>query len=139
MRPPDLSKCPRNVTIPAGATSVSFTFAGTKAGVEELLATPADTSYETAFARVQVAAPSQLTLRKAVSNPLPGNVAVQLTDANGLPYPAARIVAITTSGSVTPPTATADASGACDFPMDSWSRRRQSAHTFAWRPLPPSP
>src|SRR5262249_46150206 len=44
-----------SVTIPAGATSVSFTITGTRAGVEEVAAVPADGSYETAVARVQVA------------------------------------------------------------------------------------
>ena len=60
------AQVPAQVTIAAGATSATFSISGIKAGVEELLATPADSSYETAFARVQVAAPSQLTLRKAV-------------------------------------------------------------------------
>jgi hypothetical protein len=109
--PAGFMEVPPNVTIPAGATSVSFPISGMKAGVEELLATPADTSYEVAFARVQVAAPSQLTLRKAVNNPFAGNVAVQLSDINGLAYPGARIVAAATSGSVTPAIATTDASG----------------------------
>jgi uncharacterized protein (TIGR03437 family) len=104
---------PAQVTIAAGATSASFTVSGIKAGVEELLATPSDSSYEIAFARVQAAAASQLTLRKAIS-PFP-NVAVQLTDVNGLPYPGTRIVAAATSGSVTPAIAAADASGFASF------------------------
>jgi uncharacterized protein (TIGR03437 family) len=79
------------------------------------LATAADSSYEVAFARVQVAGASQLTLRRAVTNPFSGNVAVQLTDANGLPYPGARIVAAATSGSVTPASATTDAAGISGF------------------------
>ena len=109
------AQVPALVTIPAGATSASFTISGKNAGVEELLATPADSSYEVAFARVQVAAPSQLTLRTALSNPFSGNVAVQLTDVNGLPYPGARILAAATSGSVTPATATTDAAGLATF------------------------
>jgi hypothetical protein len=48
----------------------SFTVSGIKAWVEELLATAADSSYEIAFARVQVAAPAQLTLRQAAGNPV---------------------------------------------------------------------
>ncbi len=107
---------PDHVTVPAGAASVSFTVSGKTAGVEELLATPADPTYEVAFARVQVAAPSQLTLRQALSNPFSGNVAVQLTDANGLPYPGARIVAAATgSGRVTPAIGTTDATGVASF------------------------
>ena len=61
--PAGYAQVPEQVTIAAGATTASFTVSGIKAGVEELLATPADSSYEIAFARVQVAAPSQLTLR----------------------------------------------------------------------------
>ena len=113
--PAGFAQVPAQVTIAVGATSASFTVSGIKAGVEELLATAADSSYEVAFARVQVAAPTQLTLRKATSNPLSGNVAVQLTDANGLPYPGARIVAAATGGSVTPAIAAADTSGVASF------------------------
>ena len=69
-------------------------------------ATPADPSYETAFARVQVAAPAQLTLRTVSGDaqlanriePLPAPVVVQLTDVNGLPYPGARIDATPSAG-----------------------------------------
>ena len=118
-----LAQVPAQVTIAAGATSASFTVVGKKAGVEELLATPADSSYETAFARVQVAAAAQLTLR-AVSGDnqvpnstgaLPAPVVVRLTDANGLPYPGALIQAAAAGGKVTPATATADASGQASF------------------------
>ena len=121
--PAGFAQVPAQVVIAAGASSASFTVSGKSAGVEELLATPADSSYETAFARVQVAAPAQLTLR-AVSGdnqvatsagPLPAPVVVRLTDINGLPYPGARIQAATAGGSVTPATATADASGQASF------------------------
>jgi hypothetical protein len=80
---------------------VKFTFTGLKAGVEEVLATPSDPSYETAYARVQVADASMLKL-VAVSGdrqiatsagPLPAPIVVRLTDANNLPYPGAQIVA----------------------------------------------
>ncbi|MCX6629920.1 MAG: hypothetical protein NTW28_20065, partial [Candidatus Solibacter sp.] len=99
----------------AGAITAQFTVSGIKAGVEELLATPTDSSYEVAFARLQVAAPSQLTLRQASGGDFSGNVVVQLTDVNGLPYPGARIVAAATSGGVTPATATANAAGFASF------------------------
>ena len=113
--PAGFVQVPDHVTIAAGTTSASFTVAGKNAGVEELLATPpVDSSYETAYARVQVAAASQLTLRTA-SSTTPGSVAVQLTDANGLPYPGAHIMAAATSGSVTPTVATADAAGIASF------------------------
>jgi uncharacterized protein (TIGR03437 family) len=114
---------PAQVTIAAGATSASFTVSGKNAGVEELLATPADSSYETAFARVQVAAPSQLALHAVsgdnqVPGPtgaLPAPVVVRLTDGNGLPYPGALIQAAAAGGSVRPDTATADVSGQASF------------------------
>jgi uncharacterized protein (TIGR03437 family) len=125
--PLGFAQVPSQVTIAAGATSASFTVSGIKAGVEELLATPADSSYETAFARVQVAAAAQLTLR-AVSGDnqvpnsngsLPAPVVVRLTDTNGLPYPGALIQAAAAGGSVTPTTATADASGQASFQWTS--------------------
>jgi uncharacterized protein (TIGR03437 family) len=114
--PAGFAQVPAQVIVPAGATSTTFTITGGPiAGVEELLATPADPSYEAAFARVQVAAEGQLTLQEIVSNPLAGNVAVRLTDGNGLPYPGARIQAVATAGSVTPAVATANASGIASF------------------------
>ena len=118
--PAGFVQVPAQVTIAAGATSATFAVsAGNKAGVEELLAAPADSSYEVAFARVQVAAPSQLTLQAvSVRNPFPGFVAARLTDVNGLPYPGARIVAAASSGSVMPAIAAADATGLVSF---QWS------------------
>jgi uncharacterized protein (TIGR03437 family) len=122
--PLGFAQVPPQVTIAAGATSASFTVSGKKAGVEELLATPADSSYETAFARVQVAAPSQLTLRAVsgdnqVPDPtgaLPAPIVVRLTDANGLPYPDAVIQAAPTAGgTVSPLTATTDVFGHARF------------------------
>jgi uncharacterized protein (TIGR03437 family) len=123
---------PEQVTIAAGATSASFTVSGIKAGVEEVLATPGDSNYETTFARVQVAAPAQLTLRKA-SSPFPGSVAVQLTDTNGLPYPGARIVAAVTGGSVTPASATADSAG---FAIFQWAAGTDSHLKFSLEAAP---
>ena len=121
--PLGFAQVPAQVTVAAGATSASFSVSGIKAGVEELLAAPVDSGYETAFARVQVAAPSQLTLRTvsgdnqvpSSTGALPAPVVVRLTDANGLPYPGALIQAAAAGGSVTPATATADASGQASF------------------------
>ena len=121
--PTGVAQVPERVTIAAGATTAQFTISGVKGGVEELLATPADSGYETAFARVQVAAPSQLTLRtvsgdnqvSTSAGPLPSPVVVRLTDVNGLPYPGARILAAAAGGSVTPAIATADAAGQASF------------------------
>ena len=53
------AKLPASVTIPAGASSASFPVSGLRAGVEEVTAVPGDATYETAFARVQVADASE--------------------------------------------------------------------------------
>jgi len=121
--PGGFAQAPETVTIAAGTTSASFAVGGTKAGVEELLATPADSSYETAFARVQVAAASQLTLRavpvrRGDFSSLAGTpeiTAVRLSDVNGLPYPGARVVAVATDGTVNPAVAITDSSGDATF------------------------
>ncbi|MCU1235083.1 MAG: hypothetical protein JWP63_3050, partial [Candidatus Solibacter sp.] len=106
------AQAPATVTIPAGAKTATFTVTGVKSGVEELTATPSDASYETAFARVQVAAASQLTLR-AISGPSP--IVVSLTDVNGLFYAGARIVATAGGGTVSPLFAVTDATGQATF------------------------
>jgi uncharacterized protein (TIGR03437 family) len=100
------------VTLRAGASTVSFPFAGVTAGVEEVTAAPADSTYETAWARVQVAGAPELRLVASGMSP----VAVQLTDANGLVYPGARILALPSAGgSVAPPSAITDAQGRANF------------------------
>ncbi len=102
---------PASVTIPAGSTSVSFSFQGLTPGVAEVLAVPSDASYETAFARVQVAGGPQLRLVQ-----LPGSAAVRLTDDNALPYPGAGIVATpSTDGIVIPSEAFTGADGSASF------------------------
>jgi len=118
------AQLPALLKIPAGAPSVKFTFTGLKAGVEEVLATPSDPSYETAFARVQVADAPMLKL-VAVSGDhqvatsagaLPAPIVVRLTDANNLPYPGEQIVATPSAGgSVTPAAATTDVQGQATF------------------------
>ena len=118
------AQLPALLKIPAGSPGVKFTFTGRKAGVEEVLATPGDPSYETAFARVQVADASMLKL-VAVSGDhqvatsagaLPAPIVVRLTDVNNLPYPGAQIVATaSTGGKVTPAAATTDAQGQVSF------------------------
>ena len=127
--PKSLAQVPAQVVIPAGASSATFTVTGAAAGVEELFATPSDTLYETAYARVQVAAPSLLTLRTISSDPS-GPIVVRLTDVNGLAYPGARIAASATSGSVTPPVAIADAAGDAHFQWTPGARRRQRTHAL---------
>jgi uncharacterized protein (TIGR03437 family) len=103
---------------------VKFTISGLKTGVEEVVATPGDPSYETAYARVQVADASILKLvaisgdRQIATSagPLPAPIVVRLTDANNLPYPGAQIVATPSAGgSVTPATVVTDAQGQAAF------------------------
>jgi uncharacterized protein (TIGR03437 family) len=118
------AQLPALLAIPAGSPGVKFSFTGLKSGVEEVLATPGDPSYETAYARVQVADASMLKL-VAVSGdhqvatsagPLPAPIVVRLTDANNLPYPGAQIVAAASAGgSVTPAAAATDVQGQATF------------------------
>jgi uncharacterized protein (TIGR03437 family) len=103
---------PASVTLYAGASTVSFPFAGVTAGVEEVTAAPADPAYETAYARVQVAGAAQLKLVATGTNP----VSVQLTDANGLVYSGARILtSVPPDGSVIPTSAVTDVNGRAVF------------------------
>jgi uncharacterized protein (TIGR03437 family) len=119
------ARAPAMVTIPAGATAVSFSLTGVKSGVEELLATPADSSYETAYARVQVADASTARLA-LVSGGVPGTAptVVRLTDVNGLPYPGERLTAAAQGGSVSPSSAATDAQGQASF---AWTAESFSA------------
>lgn len=113
-----------SVTIAGGATSASFTLTGSRAGVEELSAEPADGAYETAYARIQVAAPGAVRLlavsgdRQAATpgSPLPQPVVIRLTDANQLPYPGVTVQAsVSTGGAVTPASAVTDSRGQVSF------------------------
>ena len=118
------AQLPAFLKIPAGSPGVKFNVAGLKAGVEEVLATPSDPSYETAYARVQVADAPMLKL-VAVSGdhqiatsagPLPAPIVVRLTDANNLAYPGAPITATPSAGgSVTPAAAVTAAQGQATF------------------------
>jgi uncharacterized protein (TIGR03437 family) len=126
--PGGFAAVPSTVTIPAGSRSVSFTVNGARAGVEEFAAYPVSgPSYETAYARIQVAAPESLRLvavsgdhqAPAGAGPLPEPIVVRLTDANDLPYPGARILAtVSKGGSVSPAVGIAGTGGAASF---QWS------------------
>ncbi|HWB82905.1 MAG TPA: hypothetical protein VG675_02110 [Bryobacteraceae bacterium] len=115
---------PAAITIPAGSTSANLAFTGLRPGVEDVTATPLDNLYETAFARVQVAGASVLTLLPVSGDqqvstgnaPLPDPVVVQLTDVNRLAYPGARVNAtVSAGGSVTPASVLTDAQGRASF------------------------
>ena len=110
---------PPSARIPAGTTTVTFPITGVASGVEEVQAIPADPSYETAFARVQVADAATLQLSARVApSPAPGPVQVlgRLTDANGLIYAGAGLIAIPSAdGSVVPSEAYTDSQGQASF------------------------
>src|SRR6185369_171969 len=93
---------PNSVTIPAGAKRATFTIRGITPGVDEILATPSDARYETAFARVQVSDPG-VPLRIAVVSSDPAAVVVRVADANDVPYPGIVLqTSLSDQGKVTP-------------------------------------
>jgi len=110
------AQAPASVKIAAGTMSAAFTVTGVKSGVEELTATPSDGSYETAFARVQVADASfaRLSVVSGGSG-APAPTVVQLSDINGLPYPGATVNASAVGGSVAPASAVTDVKGQATF------------------------
>ncbi len=110
-------QAPATVVIPAGARVASFPLTGVKNGVEELLTTPLDSAWETAFARVQVADAAQARL--TVVDSAADSLTVRLTDQNDLPYPGARIAATASGGgTVIPGVALTDAQGRARFRWD---------------------
>lgn len=115
---------PATVAIPAGTKSVDFPVTGLRAGVENVLATPADSGYHTAAARVQVLPPADASLLVVsgdrqmpdASGTLRDPVVVRLTDVNDLPYPGVRVQAVASAGStVAPAVAVTDAGGQASF------------------------
>jgi uncharacterized protein (TIGR03437 family) len=120
-----LASVPASVAIPAGETRAAFTISGLRAGVEELVATPGDARYETAFSRLQVA-PSLAAVKLVVVSgdkqlasagvPLPAPVVLRAADDNDLPYPGLRVQAsVSAGGTVSPAFATTDESGTVSF------------------------
>lgn len=105
------ARLPSSVVILAGATTATFSYTAVAPGVAEIIAAPADPTYETTHARLQVAGAAELRLVEVSSDP----VTVRLTDANGLLYSGARIVATTASGTVSPASAVTDAQGLATF------------------------
>jgi len=124
---------PASVTIPAGAVSVNFTVTGVSQGVDDFTATPADNTYDTAHARVQVMPPAGVRLApvsgdKQIINSdgtLAAPLVILATDANNLFYPGAQVQATPVGGgTVTPSVATADANGQVVF---NWNPGTTSA------------
>lgn len=133
---------PPSVTIPAGSLSANFTITGARAGVEELSAEPSDAQFETAYARIQVAAPAALRLtavsgdRQAATPgvPLAKPVMVRVTDINELPYPGVTIqAAASVGGTLTPTTAISDANGQIGF---TWTPGREAVNILTFQAIP---
>jgi uncharacterized protein (TIGR03437 family) len=122
------ARLPASVKVPAGAAGVTFQIAGVNPGVEDVQAVPSDPSYETAYARVQVADASSIQLTaQIVAAPAAGRtgVAVRVTDINGLPYAGAGILATPSAdGGVVPSEAFTDSQGQAVF---QWNT---SSHTI---------
>ncbi len=115
---------PPSVTIPAGALSASFAIAGSRVGVEELSAEPADEQFATAYARIQVAAAAALRLITVSGDrqpatpgaPLAKPIVIRVTDINELPYSGVAVQAsVSAGGGLTPLNAISDANGEVSF------------------------
>jgi len=115
---------PSTVTIPAGATQATFSMTGVRTGVDDLIAQPADSSFETAYSRVRVATASDVTVfvisgdeqSGAAGVLLPDAVVFKVVDANELPYAGVRVqVVMTGGGSVDKVVGTTDESGTVSF------------------------
>jgi len=116
---------PASVTIPAGATRATFTIAGLRAGVDEIVATPGDSRYETVRSRIQVAGSAgelKLVVRSGDKQvavpgaPLAAPVVFAVVDENELPYPGVRVRAsVASGGTVTPAVGVTGEDGTVSF------------------------
>ena len=115
---------PASVVIPAGALTAAFSIRALRAGVEDVTATPADSRYAAAHARIQVAAAAAVQLvvesgdgqQIAKDGSLVEPVVARLTDINQLPYPGVRVTASASApGSVMPAAAVTDDDGRVTF------------------------
>ncbi|MEI9812710.1 MAG: hypothetical protein WDO18_08555 [Acidobacteriota bacterium] len=90
--PQGVATAPASVTIAAGAVQASFNVHGVRTGVEELRATPDDSGYETAVARVQVRPRADLKVavvsgdKQLASSGLLEPIVVRAVDENLVPY-----------------------------------------------------
>jgi uncharacterized protein (TIGR03437 family) len=115
---------PGSVTIPAGSRQAAFAIRGLREGVDELSAIPADTSYETAVARIQVTGAASRLRLELLSEPsvpvTPGvpmrdPVEVRVVDRNRLPYSGVPVSAVVSSGSLDASTISTDSDGIARF------------------------
>jgi uncharacterized protein (TIGR03437 family) len=114
---------------------------GVKAGVEELRATPDNSSYETGVARVQVRPQADLKvavvsgdkqpINLTAAAPLPDPIVVRAVDENHLPYSNQSIeVTVAGGGSVDQPVAITDARGEARF---VWTPALSSFNTLTFK------
>lgn len=112
---------PAVVTIPGGATSVSFALEGVTKGVTRLSAHATDPGYDTAQALIDVKGDASVLDLQVISGDdqvgrlgerLPDPIVLRVTDTNNLPYPGLRVnLMVSRDGVVTPASAVTDASG----------------------------
>ncbi len=120
-----LAGVPSQVTIPAGGTAASFTFQGVRAGVDDLVATPATDAYATVHSNIQVLdSAAGLRLQVVSGNDqsaqpnlaLAEPVVLRIVDQNLLPYPGMRVSAtVRDGGSLEQSSLTSDPSGYVRF------------------------
>lgn len=120
-----LVRVPATVTIPTGATQVSFEISGSAEGADDLILEPTDQQYTSVVSRVQVSAASRLQLQ-AVSDVSP--VRFQVTDLNRLPYPGVTVQARVTGGTVDRASAVTDADGMVQF---AWTQSTSAVNALS--------
>ena len=125
MAPAGVVAVPATASIAAGGTRVTFPVYGAKSGVEEFTAVASDTRYETAVARVQVTARTNLKVavlsgdrQVATGSALGQAIVVRAVDQNGVGYSNVAMTASPSAGTVTPQTAITDEFGYVSF---AWS------------------
>lgn len=139
--PQGILSAPASVTIAAGAKQASFTVRGVKTGVEELRATPDNSSFETGMARVQVRPQADLKvavvsgdkqpINLTTAMALPDPVVVRAVDENLLPYSNQSIeVTVAGGGSVDRSVAITDARGEARF---AWTPALGSFNTLTFK------
>ena len=112
---------PAVVTIPSGATSVSFALKGVTTGVTRLSAHATDTGYDNAQALIDVKGDASVLDLQVISGDdqvgklgerLPDPIVLRVTDTNNLPYPGLRVnLMVSRDGVVTPASSVTDARG----------------------------
>ena len=112
---------PAVVTIPSGATSVSFALEGVTTGVTRLSAHATDPGYDTAQALIDIKGDASALDLQVISGAdqvgslgelLPEPIVLRVTDTNNLPYPGLRLnLTVSSDGDVAPVTAVTDARG----------------------------